>query len=109
MVKSRITDSHTREKIFRAATEIFEEKGYAAARMQEIADRAGINKALLHYYFTTKEQLFMAVFQLLKQFTSISHVAFTVATATKFSTSNVPSMDSSNHLDFFSISFQPSC
>ena len=65
MVKSRITDSHTREKIFRAATEIFEEKGYAAARMQEIADRAGINKALLHYYFTTKEQLFMAVFQVL--------------------------------------------
>lgn len=65
MVKSRITDNHTREKIFRAATEIFEEKGYAAARMQEIADRAGINKALLHYYFTTKEQLFMAVFQVL--------------------------------------------
>ena len=65
MVKSRITDNHTRENIFRAATEIFEEKGYAAARMQEIADRAGINKALLHYYFTTKEQLFMAVFQVL--------------------------------------------
>ncbi|MBE0677993.1 MAG: helix-turn-helix transcriptional regulator, partial [Bacteroidales bacterium] len=39
--------------------------GYAAARMQEIADRAGINKALLHYYFTTKEQLFRAVFQVL--------------------------------------------
>jgi TetR/AcrR family transcriptional regulator len=65
MAKSRITDNHTRENIFRAASEIFEEKGYAAARMQEIADRAGINKALLHYYFTTKEQLFMAVFQVL--------------------------------------------
>jgi len=55
----------SRERIFTAASEIFEEKGYAAARMQEIADRAGINKALLHYYFTTKEQLFRAVFQVL--------------------------------------------
>ncbi len=58
-------DSHTKEKIFMAASEIFEEKGYSGARMQEIADRAGINKALLHYYFTTKEQLFRAVFQVL--------------------------------------------
>lgn len=65
MSKIRATDSHTRDKIFRAASEVFEEKGYAAARMQEIADRAGINKALLHYYFATKEQLFMAVFQVL--------------------------------------------
>ena len=55
----------SRERIFTAASEIFEEKGYAAARMQEIADRAGINKALLHYYFATKEQLFRAVFQVL--------------------------------------------
>ncbi len=55
----------TRDRIFVAASDIFEEKGYAAARMQEIADRAGINKALLHYYFTTKEQLFRAVFQVL--------------------------------------------
>lgn len=55
----------TREKIFTAASEVFEEKGYAAARMQEIADRAGINKALLHYYFATKDQLFMTVFHVL--------------------------------------------
>lgn len=65
MVKSRITDTHTRDKIFRAATQVFEEKGYSGARMQEIADRAGINKALLHYYFRSKDQLFMAVFQVL--------------------------------------------
>lgn len=67
MVKTRETDSHTKEKIFMAASEIFEEKGYSGARMQEIADRAGINKALLHYYFATKDQLFMAVFQVLLQ------------------------------------------
>jgi TetR/AcrR family transcriptional regulator len=65
MVKTKDTGHMTRERIFTAASDIFEEKGYAAARMQEIADRAGINKALLHYYFTTKEQLFRAVFQVL--------------------------------------------
>jgi len=55
----------TELRIFNAASEVFEEKGYTGARMQEIADRAGINKALLHYYFRTKEQLFRAVFQVL--------------------------------------------
>jgi len=63
MVKVKEADIQTEEKIFNAATSVFEEKGFAAARMQEIADRAGINKALLHYYFHSKEQLFAAVFQ----------------------------------------------
>lgn len=63
MVKVKEADIQTQEKIFNAATAVFEEKGFAAARMQEIADRAGINKALLHYYFHSKEQLFGAVFQ----------------------------------------------
>jgi AcrR family transcriptional regulator len=67
MVKIGETDIQTEEKIFNAATAVFEEKGFAAARMQEIADRAGINKALLHYYFHSKEQLFQAVFQPLMQ------------------------------------------
>lgn len=49
--------------ILDAARAIFTEKGMAAARMQEIADRAGINKALLHYYFRSKEKLFDRVFQ----------------------------------------------
>ena len=48
--------------ILRAAREIFIEKGLAGARMQEIADAAGINKSLLHYYYRSKEQLFEAVF-----------------------------------------------
>lgn len=50
------------EKILNAAKKVFTEKGYAAARMQEIADTAGINKGLLHYYFRSKEKLFMAIF-----------------------------------------------
>jgi TetR/AcrR family transcriptional regulator len=53
----------TEQKIINAAYEIFIEKGLEGARMQEIADRAGINKALLHYYFRSKEHLFDAIFQ----------------------------------------------
>ncbi len=55
-------DKQTEEKIFEAAKEVFAERGMDGARMQEIADRAGINKSLLHYYFRTKEKLFSAVF-----------------------------------------------
>jgi len=52
----------TEIQILNAAREVFIAKGYDGARMQEIADRAGINKALLHYYFRSKENLFDAVF-----------------------------------------------
>ncbi|WP_396171558.1 TetR/AcrR family transcriptional regulator [Flavobacterium sp.] len=52
----------TEEKIFNAARIIFQKKGFAGARMQEIADKAGINKAMLHYCFKNKELLFQAVF-----------------------------------------------
>ncbi len=41
-----------------SAREVFIQKGFAGARMQEIADLAGINKGLLHYYFKSKEALF---------------------------------------------------
>ena len=47
----------TEELILEAAQAVFLEKGLAGARMQESADRAGINKALLHYYFRSKEKL----------------------------------------------------
>lgn len=52
----------TEEKIFNAARIVFQKKGFAATRMQEIADEAGINKAMLHYFFKNKEQLFENVF-----------------------------------------------
>jgi AcrR family transcriptional regulator len=52
----------TEEKIAEAAREVFIEKGMNGARMQEIADKAGINKSLLHYYFRTKEKLFAFIF-----------------------------------------------
>jgi len=54
---------NTEEKILNAAHEVFIKKGMDGTRMQEIADTAGINKALLHYYFRTKQKLFEAIFQ----------------------------------------------
>lgn len=53
----------TEEKIFIAARNVFHKKGFSGARMQEIADEAGINKAMLHYCFKNKELLFQAVFK----------------------------------------------
>lgn len=53
----------TQENILAAARTIFAQKGLAGARMQEIADNAGINKALLHYYYKNKEKLFEQVFE----------------------------------------------
>lgn len=54
----------TEQKIMDAAKEVFQQKGMTGARMQEIADKAGINKALLHYYYRTKEKLFEKVFEI---------------------------------------------
>jgi len=58
-----IEDGKTEEKILEAAKTVFMKYGLYGARMQDIADTAGINKALLHYYFRTKEKLFDAVFE----------------------------------------------
>jgi len=57
-----IKKDSTEDKILEAAKNVFVSKGMEGARMQEIADEAGINKALLHYYFRTKERLFEAIF-----------------------------------------------
>jgi TetR/AcrR family transcriptional regulator len=62
MVKDAQKDS-TEAKILHAAKKVFVEKGMSGARMQDIADQAGINKALLHYYFRTKEKLFDVIFK----------------------------------------------
>ncbi len=53
----------TEARIFEAALNVFSMKGKDGARMQEIADEAGINKALLHYYFRSKDKLYDRVFE----------------------------------------------
>lgn len=54
--------TNTEEKILQAATEAFIMKGFDGTTMQEIADRASINKSLLHYYYRSKDKLFAKVF-----------------------------------------------
>lgn len=55
-------DDTTEERIINAARKVFLKEGMAGARMQDIADEAGINKAMLHYYFRSKEKLFEKIF-----------------------------------------------
>ncbi|MBL7977632.1 MAG: TetR/AcrR family transcriptional regulator [Bacteroidetes Order II. Incertae sedis bacterium] len=56
-------DLSTEDRILAAARSIFQQKGLAGARMQEIANEAGINKALLHYYFRSKDKLFERILE----------------------------------------------
>jgi len=60
MKKEKTQD--TEELILEAAKEVFQKKGMDGSRMQEIADKAGINKSMLHYYYRSKKLLFEAVF-----------------------------------------------
>lgn len=55
-------ETETEIRIKEAARTVFLQKGYAGARMQHIADLAGINKALLHYYYRSKEKLYDVIF-----------------------------------------------
>ena len=56
-------DGDTERRILEAARIVFVRRGTAGARMQEIAEEAGVNQALLHYYFRTKEHLAATVFR----------------------------------------------
>ena len=53
----------TEKKILEAAAKVFMRKGRLGASMQDIADEAGINRTLLHYYFRNKEKLFDTIFE----------------------------------------------
>ena len=56
-------DGDTEQRILDAAHAVFVRRGTAGTRMQEIAAEAGVNQALLHYYFRNKEQLAQAAFE----------------------------------------------
>lgn len=53
----------TEQKIIQAANKLFTQKGYAATKTRDIAEKAGTNLALLNYYFGSKEKLFKKVVQ----------------------------------------------
>lgn len=60
---ARRRDLDTEHRILEAANAVFLRRGTAGARMQEIAEEAGVNQALLHYYFKSKDGLATAVFR----------------------------------------------
>ena len=60
MVGQLATDD-TRESLLRSATEVFAEKGFSGARVDEIALKAKANKAMIYYHFRSKEGLYKAV------------------------------------------------
>ena len=62
LMKTKKKDEAASEKILEAARKVFLTKGLDGARMQDIADEAGMNKALLHYYYSNKEKLFEMIF-----------------------------------------------
>jgi AcrR family transcriptional regulator len=60
---NKTNSSTTEARILAGARQEFIEQGLKGARMQSIASRSGVNKALLHYYFRSKERLYQAVFR----------------------------------------------
>jgi len=58
-----LTPTNKKQRIIQAASSVFCRKGFAAARMVEVAMEAGIGKGTIYEYFTSKEDLFFAVFQ----------------------------------------------
>jgi AcrR family transcriptional regulator len=57
-----IPDSSSKDKLFRSAEALFSSKGYRDVSVREIAARAGVNSALVGYYFGGKQELFNEVF-----------------------------------------------
>lgn len=53
------------ERILNAASLEFAEKGFAGARMDSISKRANVNKAMIHYYYSNKEQLYSQILELI--------------------------------------------
>ena len=58
---SNTKDTSTEERIKAAARKVFHQRGYAATRTRDIAEEAGVNHAMVNYYFRSKEKLFQMV------------------------------------------------
>jgi TetR/AcrR family transcriptional regulator len=61
--RKKAENPETAQRILSAAEQIFATHGLAGARTQAIARAAGVNKALLYYYFRSKQHLYRAVFE----------------------------------------------
>ena len=58
-----LKQNNTEQTILEAAEKVFLDKGYAGTKTTEIAQLAGVNHAMLHYYFRTKDNLFNKIFE----------------------------------------------
>jgi AcrR family transcriptional regulator len=72
MMDTAVTPTSTEEKIKQAARKLFTQKGFAAVRTRDIAEEAGINLALLNYYFRSKQKLFDLV--MMENFRQFLHI-----------------------------------
>ncbi|MDX1637760.1 MAG: TetR/AcrR family transcriptional regulator [Balneolaceae bacterium] len=63
-MKKEESETDTKKKILQSAYMVFTQKGVNGAGIKEIADRAEVNKAMLYYYFDSKEHLFREVFRM---------------------------------------------
>lgn len=63
MARPKLDDSEARAKISAAAEELFAARGYAGTAVREIAEKAGVNGAMIHYYFQSKEGLYRAILE----------------------------------------------
>jgi len=61
--RSSVDDSTTRTALLDAAQSLMLEGGYAAVTTRRIAAKAGVNSALVYYYFDTMDGLFIALFR----------------------------------------------
>jgi AcrR family transcriptional regulator len=63
MARSKTDDPEARAKILAAAEQLFAEHGFAGVGVRQIAAAAGVNGAMIHYYFGNKESLYSAIIE----------------------------------------------
>lgn len=95
------TDTSTEEKILEAARKVFTKKGYAATRTRDIAEEAGINLALLNYYFRSKEKLFEII--MMEKFQKLFGVLVPILNDPKTSLETKTELISANYIDLLSL------
>ena len=81
-------------RILRAAVIVFAEKGYDGARTEEIAVRAGVNKAMIHYYFKSKENLYVTIIESL-----FNEISLILGTHLSMIDANAPEQGISSFVD----------
>jgi AcrR family transcriptional regulator len=93
-------DTSTEEKIKEAARKVFTKKGYAATRTRDIAEEAGMNLALLNYYFRSKEKLFEMI--MMEKVQALFGMLMPVVTDSKTSLGKKIEMIAANYIEMLS-------